>query len=600
MIDPDVLDGLVARWGEVIDWTTDPTGWIEKHGENVWSQQRKILESVRDHRYTAVHSAHDLGKSFIASRIIAWWISTHPIGEAFVVSTAPTAAQVSAIMWREVGKFHSKAQLDGRVLTAGYPQWKVGNELIGYGRKPADYEQSAFQGIHARYVLVVIDEACGVNANLFNAVDALATNEFARVVAIGNPDDPGSHFAKVCSPDQGWNVIHLDALRSPNFTKAEVIGHRSAGFGYANPRYPLVRALMEAEGIPYSQEHIPEYMRPMLVHPNWVEERLMRWCGIKPQAARLMDFDALKAHVQSRAAGSALFTSKVRGLFPTSASEGIVPLGWVQLAINRWHDLMDDPRDSRALSLRAHKPGPFTLGIDVARSGDDETVFTHRYGSFVARQDVAHITDTMEIVTQASAHLHEPGSLAVIDVIGIGSGVYDRLRQMKAQGLIAGTPIPFNAAGQDHRQDKLGQFRFRNNRAAAWWHFRELLDPAFGSVVALPDDDLLVEELTSVKFDHFVGGIMRVESKDDIKKRLGRSTDRADSLIQAFWVEGMSAKLDFNEWSDKGGSVIRYEGYDPFTDTDLAASPGFHPGSTITSSPNNGLGMGAGLSDWDI
>jgi hypothetical protein len=50
---------------------------------------------------------------------------------------------------------------------------------------------SAFQGVHARYVLVFIDEAGGVPKTIFDAVDSVATNVYARVLAIGNPDDPG-------------------------------------------------------------------------------------------------------------------------------------------------------------------------------------------------------------------------------------------------------------------------------------------------------------------------------------------------------------------------------------------------------------------------
>jgi hypothetical protein len=66
-------------------------------------------------------------------------------------------------------------------------KWYIGNELVAYGRTPADYDPAAFQGIHARYVLVIIDEAGGLPKSIFDAVDALATNVDARVVAVGNP-----------------------------------------------------------------------------------------------------------------------------------------------------------------------------------------------------------------------------------------------------------------------------------------------------------------------------------------------------------------------------------------------------------------------------
>lgn len=593
----DIFGNLADRWGKALDDKADPKAWVRDTGhEETWSQQDAILDSVREHRYTAVHSAHDLGKSFIASRTIGWWIDSHPVGSAFVVSTAPTAAQVSAIMWREVGKLHRKARLEGKINRAGYPQWLIDGELVGYGRKPADYEESAFQGIHAKYVLIVIDEACGVARHLYDAVDALATNEHARVLAIGNPDDPTSHFAAICKPDSGWNVIHLDGLRSPNMTKERVIGHKSAGFGYTNPRYPLLAALMEAEHIPYSREKVSDDLRDMLINERWIEERMERWCGVTPAQARNLPVAELHELIRSRTDGSPLFTSKVRGLFPTASSEGIIPLGWVQRAVERWHDLHD--RDHGVPPSLKGLPGALIVGVDVARTGNDETCLALRYGSYVPEIHRMRVTDTMEVADRAAAYMHEPGSMAVIDVIGIGSGVYDRLRQMKSQTLIVGTAIPFNASGQSHRRDKLGQFRFRNDRAAAWWNMREMLDPTFGSQLAIPDDERLIEELVAVKYDHFVNGTMTVESKDEIKKRIGRSTDAADAVIQAFWIGNSGTQPEFIPFEDgkarrRRGSVIDYQGYDPFTDEDMAISPGFGSAGIVGGSPLSRFGGGS-------
>jgi hypothetical protein len=92
----------------------------------------------------------------------------HPPGEAFVVTTAPTTPQVEAILWRYMGNAHNKA----RAARAHHPRCLVvhRNELVAYGRKPADYDPAAFQGIHARYVLVIIDEAGGVPKSIFDAV----------------------------------------------------------------------------------------------------------------------------------------------------------------------------------------------------------------------------------------------------------------------------------------------------------------------------------------------------------------------------------------------------------------------------------------------
>jgi len=587
---PGVLEGafldLASEWTMGYSEKNDPVVWVQGKKEFPWSKQREIMTSVKTERYTAVHSAHDLGKSFVASRIIAWWIDSFPPGEAFVVSTAPSAQQVSAIMWREVTKIHKKGKLPGSINRSPIPSWYIDGELVGYGRKPADYEESAFQGIHARYVLVVIDEAGGVPRHLYDAVDALATNENARVLAIGNPDDPASHFASICKPESGWNVIHLDGLRSPNMTREQIIGGNPA-----YPRYPLLDALMEAEGVPFSEEVVPEEIRPMLISPLWIEERIQRWAGVSAASARTLGREELKELVRNRCNGSSLFTAKVRGLFPTSASEGVIPLGWIQRAVERWHDLHDRKKHLPP-SAKAHVPGPKQVGVDVARTGADETCLAIRWGSYVPTLKRMRITDTMEVAQLVADELHEPGSAAVVDVIGIGAGVYDRLRMMKRDGQIVGTPLQFNASASSGRRDKLGQFQFFNDRAAAWWGFREKLDPAFGSLLAIPDDEALIEELAAPKYELYANGKLKVESKDDIRRRIGRSTDSADAVIQVFWVEA-APTLEGIPYAEtpvtagqRRGDVYDY-GFEGFSEADMSVGLG-----------HGSLGVGDSV-DWD-
>ena len=199
--------------------------------------QHRMARSVVENRYSAFKASHDVSKSHTMSRLALWWIDVHPPGEAFVVTTAPTTPQVEAILWRYMGNAQKKAGLPGRITLDA--KWYIGNELVAYGRKPADYDPAAFQGIHARYVLVIIDEAGGVPTSIFDAVDALATNIDARVVAVGNPDDPASHFATICKPGSGWHVETISAFDTPAYTG----------------------------------EKVPEELLPLLVSPEWVEER---------------------------------------------------------------------------------------------------------------------------------------------------------------------------------------------------------------------------------------------------------------------------------------------------------------------------------------
>jgi hypothetical protein len=471
-------------------------------------------------------------------------LDQYEAGEAFVVSTAPTSAQVSAILWREIQKAHKKGSFRGNITTAGYPQWKIGGELVGYGRKPADYSQSAFQGIHARYVLVIVDEACGVDVNLFNSVDALVTNANARVLAIGNPDDPTSHFASICKPDSGWHVIRIDGLRTPNFTQDAVEWLDCAHCRQQGREEPLLARLFREEGLRYSEEFVPDSLRDMLLSPLWVEERLHRWVGVPGDAQTLSEISNQ----------SSLFVSKVRGLFPDSNLEGTIPLGWVEMAMARFRQWVDDGRPSLPVNER------HVLGADIADQGEDQTCIAFREGHIVKEIRKYRNSDTMETVGYIKAAMSaRPGSMVTLDSIGIGAGVLSRLRE---QGVSA---IGFVASGSAKGyKDKSNEFTFTNLRAAAWWRMRELLDPSQpgGSKIMLPDDEGLKADLTAPKWKVMSGGGIQIESKDDIRKRLGRSTDSGDAVVMCFW-KGRGTVDTSNQgalswWDESDGSVLSW------------------------------------------
>ena len=121
-----------------------------------------------------------MGKSYLAARLCAYWLESWAFSEAFVVSTAPTATQVKSILWRELGRAYWKGKLSGRMnqtewymVGAGtrYQAPAPGEELVAMGRKSSDYDATSFQGLHARRILVVIDESAGVAANIFDAAE---------------------------------------------------------------------------------------------------------------------------------------------------------------------------------------------------------------------------------------------------------------------------------------------------------------------------------------------------------------------------------------------------------------------------------------------
>jgi len=518
----DLVD-VATRWfGPTVD--DDPVKWAAEHlNATLWSKQQEVAYSVRDNRYTAVMACHDSGKSYDAAVLTCWWLQTHTPGTAFVVTTAPSAAQVEAILWREIERLHRVNNLTGQINMGNNPQWKFGKEMVAYGRKPADYDQVAFQGIHALYVLVIIDEADGVPKSLFDAIDALATNENARVLAIGNPENPASQFYTVCQPGSGWNTIRIDGLQSPNFTEAAV------------SRHPDLFQFFVENGIPFSTEEFPAKLRPNLLSVQWVAERLQRW-GVE----RSIDQNTGQPIWKE----SALWQGKVRGVFPDESTSSLIPSHWIDAAITRWRQWESDGFPEPA--------GRRIYSCDVARYGDDETVVATRQGDGLYSLEAIGQQDTMTTAERLAGKLAQVQTAhSIVDVIGVGGGVVDRLRQL---GL---SVEAFNASKKTNMRDMTGEFKFNNTRSASWWHLRELLDPSQNSTLMLPPDEELKAELLAPRWRVAAGAVIGIEAKDAIKKRLGRSPDRADAVVMAFWASSAGMIIEEREL------VYSYELTDP-------------------------------------
>jgi hypothetical protein len=455
-------------------YLTDPVGWATSRlGEFWWSGQREMAEMVVQNRYSAIKASHDVSKSHTVSRLACWWIDVHPPGEAFVVTTAPTTAQVEAILWRYIGAAHRKGSLPGRITLDA--KWYIGQELVGYGRKPADYDQAAFQGIHARYVLVIIDEAGGVPKSIFDAVDALATNIDARVAAVGNPDDPASHFATICKPGSGWAVKKISAFDTPAYTG----------------------------------EKVPAELLPLLVSPEWVEERKLRWGVTSP-----------------------IYQSKVLGEFPDLSDDTLILPRWIEAAQKRTLE-------------RTRRP---IIAADIARFGEDETVIMRREGGWIRTYRAHHKDDTMTTaghIAKAMRDIDDEAGKndwvrAIVDAPGVGGGVVDRLAELELP------VVPYNGG-----EGPIDKERFVNARAEDYWTLRERFEQ--GEVDIDPDDDKLAAQLGLIKWGIDSRGRIKIESKDDMRKRGLPSPDRADAMAIAFAGRANAAPL--NVESHAGESI---------------------------------------------
>jgi hypothetical protein len=206
----------------------------------------------------------------------------------------------------------------------------------------------------------------------------------------------------------------------------------------------------------------------------------------------------------------------------------VIPTAWVRAAQERWRP---DGRPPTGLSC---------LGVDVARGGADKTVMAERHGPWYAHLHKASGSDTpdgpavtrmiVRTVQEARRRHHNLNPRVNIDVIGVGASVYDECRRHYRQDVPYVKAVDFRErVGQ---RDRAGVLTFKNLRAYAYWSFREALDPEHGDNLALPPDSELLADLTAARWQPTPDGV-KIESKEEIAKRLGRSPDCADAVVLA-------------------------------------------------------------------
>ncbi len=208
---------------------------------------------------------------------------------------------------------------------------------------------------------------------------------------------------------------------------------------------------------------------------------------------------------------SNIYRVRVQGEFPKSDDDTLIPLDIVESAIGR--------------EIRVSRETDIVWGLDVARFGNDRTVLLKRRGPVVNEKErVWQGQDTMvtagKVVDEYEKALVKPIVINV-DVIGIGSGVVDRLKEL-------GLPVQGINVGETPSAND----RYSKLRDELWFKAREWFE---GRDVSITEDqEALVGELTTPKYTVLSTGKLKVESKDDMKKRGVRSPDIADAFCLTF------------------------------------------------------------------
>jgi hypothetical protein len=216
----------------------------------------------------------------------------------------------------------------------------------------------------------------------------------------------------------------------------------------------------------------------------------------------------------------------------------VIPTKWVELAQQRWTGLA--PRNVPMCALASDMSGGGKDPMTIAMRHDawfapiieipGKNIPMERSGSWCAGTILGYRTDE---------------ALIVIDMGGgYGSSTYEHLYANKI------FPFAYKGAEGTTRRTIDRKLGFKNVRSAAMWAFRELLDPGQpgGSPAALPPDPKLMADLTAPTFEITPNGI-KVESKEDVVDRLGRSTNHGDAAIMC-WFAGDRHITNAADWLD--------------------------------------------------
>ncbi len=405
----------------------DPVWFIEEVlGNTLWGKQKEIAEAVRDYRTTAVASAHGTGKSFNAARIALQFGMAYP--GSIVITTAPTSRQVKGILWKEIGVAHrdAKTPLGGKLSTMDL---KWDRDWWIWGFTAPDYDPDRFVGFHAPRVLVIVDEAAGVSADIYGAIDGILSSEHAHLLMIGNPTDPTGEFGQAFkNKAKGTKLIYISAFDTPNFTT----------FGITEK---------DIEDDTWEKKITGPLPAPHLVTPVWVSEKFEKWGPKSP-----------------------LYIAKVLGKFPENKEDGLIPLSWIEAAQNR----------------ELEPSAPVELGVDVGtgRGGDPTTVYVRR-GPVVRRELKDNYIKTPAAERAVKRIAKDADAVATkIDGIGVGVGMVQHLEEDED---MTGQVVDVQAGASARNKEK-----FANLRAECYWGLRERFESGDIDIDP-EDDDLAMQ-----------------------------------------------------------------------------------------------------------
>jgi hypothetical protein len=502
----EVVNNRLDAFGRRDEFAKDPAAWSEYMlGIQVWRKQGDILQSIIENHNTAVAACYASGKSFVAAIAICWWIDTHNLNEVFAYSTAPTKDQVNGVLWRYLKRFHTLAKqrfeqgvidhpLPGRIL--GTDQWRddSGN-LLATGRKPpSNMGDSAVQGYHAKYLLAVGDEATGLPKTFIDGLGNIASSAENRVLLICNPTDPNSYMGQLYKNRlDSWNYMNISAFDSPMVNKEanadfdttrakglidwDYINKRREEWGENDPRY-ISRVLGEwafdTDKLVFTEEDIQRGIDTVVV-PD-------------PDAPLQFGLDVARS---SKGDMSSLYSAQEGDVFEYEVVE----------------DEYGNPTDTEVLVPTGRR------GVKLRKVADwqDMPLSTGDWNNPGQAESVARLAGELG-ATRVS-----------IDAAGLGLGVADPLEAM--------VPRRFAVNKVWGSRPSTEPRTYLNMRVEQYFEVKRRLHA--GEIDLDEHDEVLLEELRGITYENSPDGRLKIESKDDMRKRNAKSPDHADGAWYA-------------------------------------------------------------------
>lgn len=466
------------------DYFNDPQGFCEtwlrvRLGKDLvpfrlWSKQGELAKAIALFRRVACRSGHKVGKSALAAALAIWWACTRP--NARVILTAPTGRQIKKAVWYEVRRFWQNSPELQKIMPAPGLDPETGVRWAD-GRELFGFSAEnadAVSGPGGPEVLVIIDEGSGVSLEVWEALQGIRAGG-GKVLALGNPTQTtGWFFDAFHEKRDGWSLHQIKSTETPNFIEGRMV----------------VPGLADRD----------------------FEEEIRNDYGIDSPA----------------------YAVRVNGDFPANVANAVIGLGLIESARKAWDgDLFEGNTTD--------------LGVDVARFGDDDSSVSARIGFslftpawFEKERGVKAVVNGYDSVKVANLCVQCLGALPPkpnsdhririkIDVTGgYGEPVAAALRALQDRGELDPTIEIYEVNYSSSSSDDT---KFPVLRDELWFGAR----PWFKDGGALYPDGKCEAELMAATYAPDAKGRNKVESKKDIKKRLGRSPDRADSALLAIY-----------------------------------------------------------------